>query len=436
MLTAVEGGAFADAELGRRWAQVSLDARDQALATRLVYGTLAWQGLLDHFIEALGRAPSRLETPVRTLLRLGLFQLTKLSRVPEFAAVDTTVQLSKSFRRGAASGLVNAVLRRYLREKEQMQLPARGGDVPEWLSVTQSHPRWLVEMWLAELGSETTEPLLAANNEPAPTVLRVNLLRSSPEELVRRLASVGVEARPGRFAPQAVVLIDGRDPASLPGHAEGSFTPQGEASQLVAHLLGVSRGQRVLDACAAPGGKTTHISELLGGEGEVVAVDLHRVGLDRIEAQARRLGFDCIRTVRGDARQRSLLGSEPYDAILLDAPCSGLGTLRQHPEIKWRRTPESLRDLSALQRELLTSVAACLRTGGVLVYATCTLSRQENEAVIEEFLASHDDFLRDRAAAALLPDSARDLVDAQGQLRTFPHRGGLDGFFAVRLKRR
>jgi 16S rRNA (cytosine967-C5)-methyltransferase len=432
-LVAVEGGAFADAELAASLTRVTLEPRDRALATRLVYGTLAWQGYLDHAIRSLGRSPERLDVEVRALLRLALFQLAKLSRVPEFAAVDTAVELAKEFRRGAASGLVNALLRGFLRRGRAVPLPDEAGDPIGRLAVEESHPRWLVERWCAELGRAETAALLAADNEAAPTVLRANRRRIERDALVRQLSTAGIAAEPTRFSPDGVIVQPGRDPSLLPGHAEGLFTLQGEASQLVARLLDLAPATRVLDACAAPGGKATQIGESLDS-GLLVAVDRNRAGPQHLSAAARRLGTTRVAALHADATLLPLRESALFDAVLLDAPCSGTGTLRQHPEIRWRRDPDQLPRLAALQERLLAAAAARVRPGGSLVYATCALIARENEGVVERLLAARSDFAIEDAAC-FLPASARELVDGAGFLRTWPHRGGLDGFFAARLKR-
>jgi 16S rRNA (cytosine967-C5)-methyltransferase len=435
VLLAVERGAFADAELARRLSSVTLDLRDRSLATRLVYGTLAWQGYLDHVIAALCRQPAQLDPPVRTLLRLALFQIERLSRVPDFAAVDSAVELSKRFRSGAASGMVNAVLRRHLRERGRIRVPDRADDLAGFLSVSLSHPRWLVEQWLARFGAAETESLLAGNNEPAPTVLRVNRLRAEPEAVMEQLGEFGVSATPSNFAPDGIILEHGGDPAALPGFAEGRFSSQGEASQLVTRLIGAQRGDRILDACAAPGGKSTYLAELLQNEGEVVAVDRDEHGLAHLRQAAQRLGLRCIRTVPGDVAEFVSARGDLFDAVLLDAPCSGLGTLRQHPEIRWRRTPASIAEVAHTQRRLLDAIVGAVRPGGVVVYATCTLTTIENESVVEDFLAAHGDFNLQDPRPYLSP-TARLFVDDTCLFRTYPHSQGLDGFFAARLQRR
>lgn len=433
MLRAVEDGAFADAALGTTLRGARLEPRDRGLATQLVYGTLAWQGLLDHVLARLGREPRRLDVEVRTLLRLALFQLVRLDRVPAFAAVDTAVELAKSIKGGVPSGLVNAVLRRFLREGRDLHLPPES-DRAAYLALSTSHPRWLVERWLAELGDAEAAALLAADNEPAPTTLRVPPGRVPRATVIAALADAQVASRPTRYAPDGLVLESAADPVALPGWRDGWFAVQGEASQLVAAMLGARPGDRVLDVCAAPGGKALAAAGQVGAGGLVLALDLHHGGLARLGAEAGRLSARIVRA-RADATRLPLPAAARFDAVLVDAPCSGLGTLRQHPEIRWRRTPADLDALAALQSRLLAAAAAQVRRGGALLYATCTVVRAENDDVVAAFLASHPEFAPDDPRP-LLPAPAHALVDAGGALRTFPHRHGLDGFFAMRMTRR
>jgi 16S rRNA (cytosine967-C5)-methyltransferase len=241
-------------------------------------------------------------------------------------------------------------------------------------------------------------------------------------------------ARRGAYSPDALVLESTSDPAALPGWAEGCFTLQGEASQLVSALLGVRPGDRLLDACAAPGGKATHLAERLGGNGRVTAIDRHVRGLVHLRDGARRLGLDGLSIAAADGCRLPFGSGVTFDGVLLDAPCSGLGTLRQHPEIKWRRSPESVAGLARLQHRLLDGVSPAVRPGGVLVYATCTISSAENERVVDDFLARHPEFRRDDPRP-WLPEPARRLVGDDHAFRSFPHRDGLDGFFAARLVR-
>jgi 16S rRNA (cytosine967-C5)-methyltransferase len=446
ILQRVEGGGYADALLGHRLNSARLSARDRALATRLVYGTLAWQGYLDHVIAAFSHRPvAKLDPAIRTLLRLALFQACRLTKIPDFAVVDTAVELAKSVRRGAASGLVNAVLRRAASGWKDLSLPSLDDDPIAALAVRLSHPPWLVQAWLTEYGRERTEPLLHADNEPAPTALRVNCCRATPDEIIGQLHAAGTGAGPGKYAPSAIVLEAGTGLRALDGQKQGLFTLQGEASQLVGFLVAPRPGERVLDTCAAPGGKATHLAELMGDQGEVVAVDISRRGVQRVEHLSAQLGLTAVRAVAGDATQlraargtRQHLGlSLPpggFDRVLVDAPCSGLGTLRGHPELRWRRNPADVPALAHLQSRLLDEACDQVRPGGTLVYATCTLSRTENEEVVSAFLKAHETFAIDDARH-VLPPATHGCVRSDGILRTFPDRDGLDGFFAARLKR-
>ena len=423
--------AYADVALDAALAERALAQRDRALATRLVYGTLAWQGLLDwHLTRLAGREPQRLALPVRALLRLGLYQLLRLDRIPAHAAVSTSVDLAKRVA-PAAAGLVNAVLRRAVRERDTLPLPD-AADPVRHLAVALSHPDWLVTRWRAELGDAETRLLLAADNEVAPTILRAP--PGGRETLLAALAQAGVVAAPTRFAPDGV-CVEAVAPHALPGYAEGAFAVQSEASQLVGHLLDARPGARVLDVCAAPGGKAFYLAAITGRSGSVLALDQRQRGATIIAAGARRLGLTNLVAVVADARRLPLAATERFDRVLVDAPCSGLGTLRAHPEVRWSRVPEDLCRLATLQAQILDAATTHLRPGGALVYATCTIAPEENEGVVEPWLVAHPELEREDAAAHLPPQAAVH-VDANGALRTFPHRDGLDGFYAVRVRRR
>jgi 16S rRNA (cytosine967-C5)-methyltransferase len=369
---------------------------------------------------------------VRAALRLGLYQLLFLDRVPAYAAVDASVRLAYRNGRGAA-GLVNAVLRRAARAgRAGLALPDATADPIERLAVEWSHPRWLVALLADEIGLEELPALLASQNTSGRVTVRVNGLRTTREALTRALAAQGMQAAPARWADGALVLERGAGMLrSLPAFRDGHFAFQGEASQLVTALLGIRPGASVLDACAAPGGKTGQAATAAGLDGRVVALDVHPAGVRRITAESVRLGLPRVHAIVADARRPPL--SDTFDAILVDAPCSGLGTLRRHPELRWRRRAEDLQRFATLQGELLAGVAPLVRRGGTLVYAVCTPVRAETDDVIAAFVASHPHFVRE-CAAAYLPARAAPLVSAGGALRTWPHRHDLDAFFAVRLR--
>ena len=436
-----ERGAYADAVLGTRLTRVRLSAADQALATRLVYGTLAWQGRLDwHLAQLCTSPPQRLDPWLRVILRLGLYQILFLDRVPAYAAVDTSADLAHGFRRGAATGLVNATLRRAAAESAALALPDASVDPLHACAVRWSHPVWLVARWREELGESDLESLLRADQEPAPTVVRVNPLRTNRTTLIETLRATGLPAASTTCYSPAGIRLDGPLHEAAAVIPEGLCTVQSEASQLVAYLVAPRPAERILDACAAPGGKATHLASLMHNCGEVLAVDVSEGGLAQVRQRSAALGISIIRTRRADARllvedAPEVSAGRLFDRVLVDAPCSGLGTLRSHPELRWRVQAGDENKLSLLQVDILRSVARLCVHGGLLVYATCTISRAENDAVIERFLSEHPNF-RLEDPRPDLPASIRSLVDHQGFLRTFPHRHDIDGFFAARLRHR
>ena len=412
----IERGGRSDAELGAALSRARLSREDRGLATRIVYGVAAWRRRLDHTIGAYAARPlETIDVEALAALRIGAYQLVLLDRVPGYAAVDSTVRLlSGRLRRGA--GFVNAVLRR-IADAGEAPLPR---DETTAIGVSLSHPDWLVRLWRSELGAAAAEALMRADNEAAPTTLRCLVAR---EQALAALAIEGVGARTARFAPDA---LDAESAITLPGVA----IPQGEASQLVALLVGARPGERVLDACAAPGGKTAYLAALVGREGEVTAVDPGRAAQRRIRAL---LDACAVRATIVTRRIQDVPLERPYDAVLDDAPCSGLGTLREHPEIRWRRSETDLAGFAARQTEILAAAARHVRPGGRLVYATCTLVRAENDDVVDAFLRGHGAFRSDQASH--VHPALAELVDDRCRLRTAPHTHGTAGFFAARLVR-
>jgi 16S rRNA (cytosine967-C5)-methyltransferase len=412
-----------------------LDARDRALATELVYGVLRWQGRLDWVIDRYARiAPRRMALPVRVLLRLATYQVLFLDRVPQAAAVHEAVELAKTSQPLHVVRFVNGVLRAIAREREPLKTAVPEGSPAEKLAARYAYPVWVVERWLGELGHEETEALCQASNQVAPTTIRVNTLKTTPAALAAALGELGISVEPGRFAPEALHLRGiRRDISSLPQYGGGEFQVQDEASQLVARLVGPKPGERVLDACAGMGAKTTHLAQLMENRGEIVAMDNQGWKLSRLMENAERLQISCLESVEGDLRKGNLPGGE-FDRVLVDAPCTGLGVLRRNPDIKWRVGPKDLRRLHLLQVDLLGQAARLVRPNGILVYATCTLTPEENEGTVQAFLAAHGEF-RQEEARSCLPPTCGQVVHESGSLKTWPHRHGVDGFFAARLRR-
>jgi 16S rRNA (cytosine967-C5)-methyltransferase len=425
--------AYADILLDHALRSSGLSGRDGALLTQITYGTLRWRGKIDSHLRPLIRRSLESADPfIRNLLRTTLYQILFLDRIPDYAAVNAAVTLAKAHGGGQAGGFVNAVLRGYLRQKNQ-ELPKPDPETAALSKISEywSHPQWLVQQWRDALGAGEIEALLQANNAEAALVLRANPLGITREDLLDLLCREGIEAAPTRWSPQGIAIRSSGPVNQLPGFHEGLFQVQGEASQLVSYLLAPRPGERVLDTCAAPGGKTTHLAELMQDRGEIIATDISQPGLRKIEENARRLGLKSIRTVLADASRAS--SSPPYDRILVDAPCSGLGTLRSHPEIKWNRTQADINRLSGLQQRILARSAGQLKPDGVLVYSTCTLTRDENEDVVQQFLQNCDRFILEDAADHL-PGTARSLV-RNGYFTAWPHRHDTDGFFAARMRK-
>ena len=413
------------------------DERDRGLAVEIVTGTLRWQRQADHLIAHFARRPiARLDADVLDILRLSIYQVLHLDRVPAAAVVDDAVDLTRGARKQSATGFVNAVLRSVLRGRTRLPLPPRPADAADeaaaiaYLGITHSHPDWLVRRWLSRHGFESAERWVQFNNAPAPLTLRANRLRIDRDALQGTLARDDVETEPAAHAPDGLLVTAGNP---LRGPADGSFFVQDEASQLVALTLGAAPGEHVLDLCASPGGKTTALAAAMSDAGLLVACDVRERRLRLLRETVRTSGAQRIRIVHV-AAGGPLPFAARFDRVLVDAPCSGLGTIRRDPDIRWRRTEDELAAFALRQGQLLQRAADVVRPGGRLVYATCSSEPDENEAVVERFLAERPEFepadLRGESAA-LDP-----VLDGSGRMRTWPFTHGLEAFFAAALTRR
>jgi len=414
------------------------DPRDQALAADIATGVQRWRAALDHLIAAFSKRPlDRLDPEIVDILRLSAYQLLHLTRVPVSAVVDDAVDLARRAKKTSASGFVNAVLRSLSRRRANLPLPPRPPDAHDreaavaYLTITLSHPGWLVSRWLTRYGLDATERWLQFDNSAAPLTLRVNPLKTTTDELIRRLDDEDVQVSRGRFAPEALIVDEG---AALRTSAatDGAFLVQDEASQLVARLLGNQPGRLVLDACASPGGKTTAIAATMA-TGLVIACDLHGRRMDLLRRTVAATSAANVRLVQADLLQ-PLPFQAVFDGVLVDAPCSGVGTLRRDPDIRWRRREEDLPALAVAQRTMLLHAADGVRAGGRLVYATCSSEPEENDEVVDAFLRARPEFAPvDARALATVPE---EVVDPRGRLRTLPHVHGLEAFFGAVLERR
>jgi 16S rRNA (cytosine967-C5)-methyltransferase len=422
------------------------DERDRALAAEIITGSLRWQRSLDVLIEHFaGRAISQLDPDVLLILRLSLYQILHLDRVPASAVVDDAVDLTRGARKHSASGFVNAVLRSTLRNRHRLPLPERPQDpvgresALAYLGVSHSHPDWLVSRWLTRYGFHDTERWVRFNNETPPLTLRANRLRLTRDQLAAALARDGIDTEPTSYAPDGLVVRSGNpirlvaEGSAEAGHYEGVFVVQDEASQLVALVVDVHPGSRVLDLCASPGGKTTAMASIMAGDGIVVASDVRPRRVRTLAQAVRASGASNVRVLQVPP-SGPLPFAPVFDHILVDAPCSGLGTIRRDPDIRWRRREEELSSLASRQLDLVRRAAAVLRAGGRLVYATCSSEPEENEAVVEQFLGDAPAFtLADLRGTSPLLDP---FLDDRGMMRTLPFAHGLEAFFAASMVRR
>jgi len=416
------------------------DDRDKALAAEIAIGVQRWRAALDHLIAHFSSRPLRkLDAEVVEILRLSTYQLLHLERVPAAAVVDDAVKMTGRAGKGSASGLVNAVLRSISRHRRALPLPSRPAgndrreDVLGYLAITLSHPQWLVERWYDRYGFEATEKWLQFNNYPAPLTLRINRRRITDEALARELDRSGVITTNGRYAPDARLVEKGR-PLGTPGIDKGWFVVQDEASQLVTLLAGRDPGRRVLDTCASPGGKTTALSATMADEGLLVACDVRDRRMALLKRTVNASGATNVRFVQADLLTPLPFGPI-FDTVFVDVPCSGLGTLRRDPDIKWTRQPSHLPVLAQSQLTMLRHAAQAVRAGGRLIYATCSSEPDENEEVVAAFTSTSFEFNEVDARAAGLPLPS-DVIDANGRLRTYPHVHGLEAFFGAIFVRR
>ena len=426
-----EEGAFADLALEAEIDRDQLDARDAALTTEIALGVLRWQRWLDALIAPHSRRPlERLDSPVLTALRMAVYQLAFLDRVPARAAVNDAVELVKPRAKPGAAEFVNAVLRGFARRGAAERRPRLPADPIERLAVRCSFPTWLCARWVARFGEPDAERLMLAMNDRPPLTVRANTLRTTREALAARLeAEEGVRATPTSRAPEGLEVEHGGAPGRWKALTDGEAVPQDEASMLVSRLLDPQPGDLVADACAAPGTKTTHLAALMRDRGRIVAFDPQPARLALVERAAARLGVTIVETREGPVEALAPALAERCDRVLVDAPCSNLGVLRRNPEVKWRRASGDVLVSAGRQHTILGAAASMVRPGGWLVYATCSLEPEENEQVVHEFLTSRPGWHVDAPAAPALP------VDAHGVLRCVPHVHGTDGFTAVRLRR-
>jgi 16S rRNA (cytosine967-C5)-methyltransferase len=376
----------------------------------------------------------KIELETTNILRLGLYQILFLSRTPASAAVNESVELAKQTRGRGGAGFVNGVLRSSIRQRDEIHYPDIAGDPALHISIAQSHPLWLVRSWVNEVGVEEALRICTFNNQIPSLTLRANTLKVDRGDLIEKLREEGLKPDPTTYSEEGVVLQDPPPTSELPFLKEGLYVIQDEASQLVTSILDPRPGERVLDACAAPGGKTTYMAQRMENKGEIYALDFSNEKLDLIQEICQRLGIKIVKVLRADAAASLPLSkSLVFGRVLADVPCSGFGTLRRNPDLKWRKGEKDIKRLSELQFSILSNLSAYVEKRGVLIYSTCTVFHEENEDVVKRFLEGHPGFQLDRMDK-VLPEKCDRFIH-NGYFKTFPAQNGMDGFFVARLKK-
>jgi 16S rRNA (cytosine967-C5)-methyltransferase len=419
--------AYLDKLLDAELKASELQNVDKGLMAELVHGTIRWQGRLDWLLNRFTHGNfSKSEINVKNSLRIALYQILFLDRMPHYAVVNEAVEFIKKVRGDKYANLVNAVLRNIIRSLDAIRYPSKEDGVLQYLSVFYSHPPWMVKRWLARFPEDDVEKFLTANNEVPQITLRINKLKIPPPSFLTALDGQGIAYQGSAFIDYFIKVKSLTAIAQNDSFRLGHFSVQDESAALPILLLSPKPGDRVLDMCAAPGGKTTLIGEIMKNQGTIYAVDKYEHKLGLIKSSCERLGISNVETIMADS---STLEMEPVDRIILDVPCSGLGVLRKKPDIKWRRQPEDIAKLAIQQASLLESASRLLKPGGVLVYSTCTIEPEENEGVIRAFLAAHPEFHLDDASQFV----NKAVTTPDGFVETFPHRHHIDGSFAARL---
>ena len=412
----------------------SLNNRDKAFVNNLVRGVLRWRLRLDWVIKQFADLPIQKMSPmILNILRMALYQILFLDRVPESAAVNEAVNQAKANKKARNKApFINGILRKVCREKEKIAFPDKETNIVKYLSVYYSYPEWLVNKWIEELGREETENLLSSQNRVLDINIRVNTLKNNRAQLIHQLAEEGIEGKPTSFSPEGIALQNFKGRINeLTAFKDGLFQVQDQAAQIAAILLSPEPGHRVLDICAGLGGKSSHLAQIMADQGSIVALDNNLNRLISLGQNAHRLGIGNIASISANASNSlSCLFKHPFDRIIVDAPCSGLGAISRHPDGKWNRDEKDIKRLASLQKAILNEASKVLRRQGRMLYITCTISKQENEEVVKDFLNSHSDMVLEDLKKHV-PDWGKVLINDQGFLKTFPHIHHMDGFFGA-----
>jgi len=434
-----EKDAYANLALNQLLERHRLEKVERAFATQLTYGVLRTRNTLDWILSHFTKKPLKSQTILlRNILRLGVYQLLYMDKVPPSAACNEGAEMARRYGHQGAVKFVNGVLRNVARRGGEIGFPSIEEDPVKHIVLRYSHPQWIVKDWLDSFGQEETLAICMANNEAAPTTIRTNTLRLTRDELKERLCREGVTVRETAFASEGLVIDDYFSIDRINAFKEGLFQVQDESSMLAGRALCPDIGAKVLDACSAPGGKTTHLAELMGNKGEILAADPYPHKISLIEDNCRRLGIEIVRTMAADASRLTDDLEEWADYALVDAPCTGLGVLRRRPDARWRKEESQPVTIAELQRSILDGVSRCLKPGGVLVYSTCTITHQENLGQVKDFLNRHREFYLESLSPYLpseLESTGRGSLSS-GYFQILPGIYGMDGFFICRMRKK
>jgi len=431
-----EKGAYSNIAINKYLEGCELREIDKSFITDIVYGSVKFRLTIDWIIEQFSSIKIKKISPwILNILRLGIYQILFSDKVPESAAVNESVNLSKKYGHAASSRYVNGILRNVARKKNEIKYPDKSTELVKYLSVKYSHPEWMINSWIRQFGEEFTESLLTSNNEIPDFTVRVNTLKISKDDLIKALRDEGIEASNARYVEEALIINNPSSISRLESFKKGFFQVQDESSMIVSKVLNPKPGQLVIDVCSAPGGKSTHIAQLMGDKGTVISRDIHEHKIKLINDAVKRLGLNIIKTELFDALKVDSSYVEKADAVLVDAPCTGLGIIRRKPDIKWARKSEDTEEISVLQKKIISSASRYVKPGGVLVYSTCTIQPEENEDVIRWFLKENNDFYP-VDIAPLLPKELAVYACSDGYIKVYPNRDGIDGFFISKLRKR
>lgn len=426
-------------EKDKSYAQLALknelhkvEAKDRRLMTEIVYGTLKYQLKLDYIINQFSKTPVKKMKPlIRNLLRMSVYQLMYLDKVPSSAVINEAVKIAKKRKFQTLSGFVNGVLRNIDRGREEITYPNPQKELASYLSVYYALPEWIIKKWLAEYTKDTVEAICKALNERAKVCLRVNLLKGTKEELASLLEEEGIQVEKGELLDEAMYLKNVDDLQHSPSFKSGKWTVQDESAMLVAHVVNPNPGECILDMCSAPGGKSIHMAELMQNQGEIISCDIHEHKLELIAKNAERMGISIIKPTLQDGSKYEASFEGKFDKVLLDAPCSGLGIMKRKPDIRYNKVEEDIKDIVAIQKAIAVQAVKYLKPGGTLVYSTCTISKEENEGMVDFMINELGMKLDD--LTAMVPEKIRKDVQKQGMIQILPQMADTDGFFIARL---